>query len=107
MKNAPNVLGELDKEIFSQNIKDATYSLLVDYSKMWEQGDKLKERPLSIMEPEFDDFENSQPLCMVTNDKTKKGFCEKIKFREMPANLGPKWDWGFNCKIPCKDVKKV
>lgn len=48
------------KQIFSQNVESATYSLPVDYTKMWQQRDKL--RLLNMMEPELDDFENSQPL---------------------------------------------
>ena len=41
-----------------QNIED------VAYSKMGEEGDKLKEDLLNKTEPEPDDLENSQPIQM-------------------------------------------
>ena len=41
-----------------QSIEGRTWFLLVDYSKMREERDKLREELLSRKKPEFDDLEN-------------------------------------------------
>lgn len=59
--NVENVLNELDelaKEIFRQSGEDANWILLVSYSKMREERNKLKEVLLNREEQELDAFEN-------------------------------------------------
>ena len=46
--------------------------LFAAYSKMWEEGDKLREL-FSKKEPELEDMENSQAIYIVKNEKACSG----------------------------------
>ena len=45
-----------------QSVEGGTWFLLVDYSKMRKERDKLREEMLSKKKTEFDDLENPLPI---------------------------------------------
>lgn len=68
VENAVNKLDDPAKDISRQNVEGATWFLFTAYSKIEEEGDKLKELQLNAKEPEITGFEKK---CFSVQDSSR------------------------------------
>ena len=89
VENAVNKLDDLAKDISRQNVEGATWLLFTAYSKMEEEGDKLKGLQLNAKEPEITRFEKNVSQSKILQDSYVK--------KRFQSRVHPRWDRKVLC----------